>query len=221
MRAIYRLSAITALVLAAWPAAASAQRTSPTLLSRLEPYAGLSLGAQNLPEGLQGCSKETYLAGELRVGVALGAVALEGRAGALADPTDCLLAIPALVDPAIPPDGVHTSREPGFGTDAAGWNADVRMRLGGTRRMPLSVSAGAGWLGGPDVPYLTTGIGLRTAGRIRLTLEGEVDWYHADYTDVTLEWRNGQVVREVSRESGDAWWRGVGLRAGVELGGRR
>lgn len=221
MRTIHRFAVATLLVLAAWPAAAPAQRTSQNLLSRLQPYAGLSIGAQNLPEGLQGCSPETYPAGELRVGVALGAVALEGRAGVLADPSDCLLAIPSLFDPALPPDGVHTSREPGFDTDPAELAADVRVRLGGTRRMPLSVSAGAGWLGGPDVPYLSTGIGLRTPGRIRLMLEGEVDWYHVEFTDVTQEWQNGRVVREISRESGDAWWRGVGLRAGVELGGRR
>ena len=85
----------------------------------------------------------------------------------------------------------------------------------------LSVSAGAGWLGGPDVPYLTTGVGLRTRGRLRLAVEAELDWYHVEFTDVTREWRNGQVVREVSREDHGRWWRGVGVRAGVELGGRR
>ncbi|HEX8691535.1 MAG TPA: hypothetical protein VF746_03775 [Longimicrobium sp.] len=222
MRTLDRRSAfVTLLVLAAWPAAAPAQETSQRLLSRLQPYAGLSVGAHNLPEGLQGCSKETYPAGELRAGVALGAVALEGRAGVLADPTDCMVEVAGTLDPFVPTNGVYTSREPGFGSDPAGLAADVRVRLGGTPRVPLSLSAGAGWLSGPDVPYLTTGVGLRTPGRIRLTLEAEMDWYHVEFTDVTREWQNSQVVREISRVERDRWWRGVGLRAGVELGARR
>lgn len=197
-------------LLLAAPDALRAQREG----ARWVPYAGVSAGGATLPDVFQGCSLGTNLAADARLGVARGALALEARAVALAEPgmVEC-----ALVDPFVPQDGIHTlTRYPFHGRDGhlAG---DLRLRVGGTRALPLVLSAGAGWLSPTDVPYLLAAAGVRLGGRVRLALDAERTWYRATATDWTAEWKDGTPVRTLSEVERVEWLRGSGVRVGLEL----
>ncbi|HEV2735943.1 MAG TPA: hypothetical protein VGV85_13940 [Longimicrobiaceae bacterium] len=196
-------------LLAVLPVAAHAQG------GRLVPYAGLSVGGSSLPRVFQGCAPDPGVAADARVGLARGALALEARLSGLADLAveDCAVA----AEPFTLPDGVHTTMDyPFHGADAhvAG---DLRLRLGGTRALPLVVSGGAGWLSPTDVPYLLAAAGARLGGRFRLAVDVERSWYRVEGTEYVLEWRDHRPIREISRQDEVAWMDGTGVRLGVEL----
>jgi hypothetical protein len=197
-------------LLLAVPAAARAQGGG-----RLVPYAGLSLGGSSLPDVFQGCSPESSVAADGRAGLARGALALEARLSALGDVgmEDCAL---MAVDPYVPVDGIHTGTAYPFRGSDGHVAGDLRLRLGGTRALPLVVSGGAGWLRPTDVPYLLAAAGLRTGGRVRLALDLERNWYRVEWTERAVEWRDRQPVREVSRREQVEWMDGTGVRLGVE-----
>lgn len=202
------LLAVPLLLIAAEPAAAQ-ERTAP----RPTFYAGLALGAHDLPDSFEGCVPQNQLAGEVRAGLSFGRWALEGRASALANASEvCLdpLRLP-------PPDGIQDEREYDYRLGDSNETADLRLRFGGADGLPLTVAAGGGWLEGPDVPYLLASVGFRTGGRVRLGIDAEADWYRVGYREVTREWQNGQLVHEEFGEEHATWWRGVGIRIGAEL----
>ena len=198
-------------LLAGLPAAARAQGGG-----RLVPYAGIAVGGASLPGVFQGCQSGSRTSADARLGLARGALALEAHVAALvrAVSVSCL---DAVVDPAIPPDGIHTTLSYPFHGSAEHWAGDLRLRLGGTRALPLAVSAGAGWLSPTGVPYLLGGAGVRLGGRVRLAVDVERSWYRVERTAYTAEWREGRVYRTVSRDEQVAWLDGTGVKAGVEL----
>lgn len=183
---------------------------------RLVPYAGITVGGASLPDVFQGCPQGNRLAVEARLGLARGALALEARAAALADlgTVTCLYEV---ADPAPRPDGIHTTLDYPFDESVEHLAGDLRLRLGGTRALPLAVSAGAGWLSPTGVPYLLAGAGVRLGGRVRLAVDVERSWYRVERTAYTAEWKDGRVFRNISRDEQVAWLDGTGVRAGVEL----
>ncbi|HEV2146996.1 MAG TPA: hypothetical protein VGR37_06320 [Longimicrobiaceae bacterium] len=179
---------------------------------RIIPYVGLSVGPARLPTEFESCGDGGYTAGELRGGVARGALAVEARVAAIMDLSVEVCAL----DPAVFPDGVHTGvYYPD--RDGAAMAADLRLRLGGTRAMPLSVSAGTGWLRPSGVPYLAAGAGVRFGGRLRLALDAERSWYRTRRVEDTMEWKDYTPVRLISRLERREWLDGMGVRAGVDL----
>ncbi len=183
---------------------------------RLVPYAALAVGRASLPGQFQACDPGYRISADARLGVARGALALEAHLGALAG-YGMVMCANALADPAIPTDGVHTFLSYPFRGDDSHLAGDVRLRLGGTRALPLAVSGGAGWLSPTGVPYLLAGAGARFGGRVRLALDVERNWYRVERTAHTAEWRAGRVYRTISRDEQVAWLDGTGVRAGVEL----
>ncbi|MEW5928467.1 MAG: hypothetical protein AB1941_13445 [Gemmatimonadota bacterium] len=197
-------------LLLALPAAARAQG------ARLVPYAGLSVGGSSLPDVFQGCSPETSVAADARLGVARGVIALEARVSGLGDVAteDCAL-VP--VDPYAPLDGLHTSLDYPFRGGDSHRAADLRLRLGGTRAFPFAVSAGLGRLSPAGVPYRLAAAGVRLGGRVRLAADVERSWYRVEWTEQVVEWRDRVPYRTVSREDRSAWMDGTGVRVGVEF----
>jgi hypothetical protein len=129
-----------------------------------------------------------------------------------------VVCLDAVADPGPPPgDGIHTYTSYPFRGDDAHLNGDLRLRLGGTRAMPLVVSGGAGWLSPTGVPYLVGAAGVRLGGRVRLAVDVERNWYRVERTLGTAEWRDGRVYRHVSLEEQTVWLDGTGVRAGLEL----
>ena len=208
--------ALLALPLLAVAVPAAGQEPAQTAPRRAF-YVGLALGAHDLPDDFEGCTPQRQATGEVRAGVSLGRFAVEGRVSAMANASEIC------VDPlgsglhAPTPDGVHATRDYDYDVGESNETADLRVRYGGVKGFPLTLAAGAGWLEGPDVPYLLTSAGVRTGGRVRLALDVEADWYRVNYRDVSTEWQNGQVVRIVSDERNGTWWSGVGLRLGAEF----
>jgi hypothetical protein len=197
-------------LLVALPVAARAQGGG-----RLVPYAGLAVGGSSLPDAFQGCSPETRVAVDARVGLARGALALEAHLSALGDVgmEDCAV---VAMDPYAPIDGIHTTMDYRFRGADGHTAGDLRLRLGGTRALPLVVSGGAGWLSPTDVPYLLAAAGVRTGGRVRLALDVERSWYRVEETEYVLEWRDHRPIREISRREQLEWMGGTGVRLGVE-----
>jgi hypothetical protein len=140
--------------------------------ARLVPYAGLSVGGSSLPDVFQGCSPETSAAADARLGIALGAIALEARVSGLGDVgmEDCAL---IAVDPYVPVDGLHTSLDYPFRGGDSHTAADLRLRLGGTRGFPFAVSGGVGRLSPADAPYWLAAAGVRLGRRLRLAADVE------------------------------------------------
>lgn len=208
-----RLAALLPLcLLLAPPAAARAQEGR-----RLVPYAGLALGRSSIPTQFQQCQPGDRTTAAARLGVTRGALALEAHLGAMAQFTG-VMCLDVVADPAPPPaDGIHTHTSYPFRGDDAHLNGDVRLRLGGTRAMPLVVSGGAGWLSPTGVPYLVGAAGVRLGGRVRLAVDVERNWYRVERTLGTAEWRDGRVYRRISVEEETVWLDGTGVRAGLEL----
>lgn len=207
-----RLAALLPLcLLLALPAASRTQGGA-----RLVPYAGVTVGGASLPRAFQACPPGARASADARLGVALGMVALEARFAALAD-VGTMACLDALADPAPLPDGVHTTTHYPFRGSPDHMAGDLRLRLGGTRALPLAVSGGGGWLRSPGVPYLLAAAGVRLGGRVRLAVDVERSWYRVERTAYTAEYGDGRVVREISSEEQVAWPGGTGVRAGVEL----
>jgi hypothetical protein len=201
-------------LLLAAPAVARAQEGG-----RFVPYAGVTLGRSSIPTQFQQCQPGGRTTAEARLGVARGALALEAHLGAMAQFTG-VVCLDAVADPypAPPPaDGIHTYTSYPFRGDDAHLNADLRLRAGGTRAMPLVVSGGAGWLRPTGVPYLVGAAGVRLGGRVRLAVDVERNWYRVERTLGTAEWRDGRVYRRISLEEQTVWLDGTGVRAGLEL----
>lgn len=195
-------------VLLALPAALGAQRAG-----RVVPYAGVSVGTATLPTSFDGCGDDAYTAAELRAGVARGPVAVEARLSALAD----LSTEMCIFDPIVFPEGIHSTVHYPDRGDGSHLGGDVRVRLGGTRAMPLAVSAGTGWLRPVGVPYLVTGAGVRLGGRLRLAVDAERTWYRVRRLERTQEWKDNVPVRLISISRRGEWMDGFGVRAGVDL----
>lgn len=204
-------SLLAALALA--PAALQAQGGGISL----NPYAGVAIGRVTVPDDLADCFGDDRAAGELRLGVSAGVVALEARASAAAAVAEPICAVADLF---VPESGVHPTTVYPFERTDHHVGLDLRLRAGGTRALPFSVSAGAGYTPTYDLPYLLAAAGVRTGGRLRGTLEVEHQWFRVTRAIVQQEWQNFQVVREVSREERTRWAGGVGVRVGLELSAR-
>ncbi|MBV9774454.1 MAG: hypothetical protein JO040_10920, partial [Gemmatimonadetes bacterium] len=158
MRTIALGAALLALA-AALPATAGAQEQG----GKLVPFAGLAIGGSGLPdELLDRCDPGNSVALEGRAGVARGAFALEAR-GALLGVVSTMDCVTAFV-PSPPRDGTYTETVYPFTRGNAHTAADLRVRFGGTRSVPVSVSGGGGWLVDVGVPYLLAGAGVHTGG---------------------------------------------------------
>ena len=205
-----RLAALLPLCLLLAAPAASAQG------GRLVPYGGVTLGRSSIPTQFQTCPPGNRTTADARIGVARGLLALEAHFGALAQ-LATVICLDAVADPAVPPDGIHTYTSYPYGNSGAHLAGDLRLRLGGTRAMPLVVSGGAGWLSPTGVPYLAGAAGVRLGGRVRLAVDVERSWYWVERTLSTDEWKDGRVVRRISRDEQTAWLDGTGVRAGLEL----
>lgn len=198
-------------LLLALPAASQARSGG-----RFVPYAGITVGGASLPDRFQACPPGTRTTADARLGIGRGALALEAHVAAFAH-FGTMACLDALADPAPLPDGVHTFLDYPFRGSPDHLAGDLRLRVGGTRALPLAVSAGAGWLSPTGVPYLLAGAGVRLGGRFRLALDVERSWYRVERTAYTAEWRDGRVFRNISRDEQVAWLDGTGVRAGVEL----
>jgi hypothetical protein len=198
-------------LLAALPAAA--QESSST---RLTPYVGLAAGAHDPPGELQGCGQTRLRwVGEARAGVALGRFALEARGSTLNTFSDLTCAYPDNAAPPLP--GVYRDRLYTFGENGPEASADLRLRYGGRDGLPVVASLGGGRLFGPGLDYLLAGVGLRAGGARRLALDFERHWYRGTFDEVEIEVREGQPIRELSREPGSEWWSGLDVRVGFEI----
>lgn len=201
------------------PAAASAQQRG----AAFRPYVGVGVGTQEVPNALQDeCTSDGgRSAAEARVGVARGAFALEARAMSGADlSTDMcpVAAQPAGLLP-MPPDGTFSHDEYDFNRSSDHYGFDLRLRWSGSRALPVSLSAGGGWLASHHLPYFLASAGVRTSGRLRVTLDAEREWFRIEGEEVTRQFQNSQLVNE-TREPFSDWRAGLGLRLGLELGSR-
>lgn len=196
---------------AALPAAARAQGARPV------PYVGVATGREELPDVFQDqCAPGSTYALEGRAGVARGALAIEARGALLGDFSDAVCAL--AFDPVPPPrEGTRAETTHPFDQGRGHATADLRVRLGGTRGLPVSVSGGAGWMLTERVPYLLAGAGVRTGGKLHLVLDAGWSWYRVPSDLVVIEWKDYRPVREVSRTRRYDWRSGPGVRLGVEL----
>ncbi|MBD0319932.1 MAG: hypothetical protein ICV87_06350 [Gemmatimonadetes bacterium] len=203
---------LASVLLAALPYDAAAQAAGGR---KLEPFVGLAAGGSKVPDAFVGCSHDPRVAGEMRAGVALGALALEGRAaGLFGGGADCAV----ILREELRPPGIHPAVEYPSERGDMHSMAELRVRYELPSDLPFVVALGAGWLAPQDAPYLVTSAGVRTGGRVRLTLDLDYNRYRVPY-DV--------VVRETSElgETGPAlastrhhdWRGGVGLRVGTEV----
>jgi hypothetical protein len=205
MRKTAPLALLAALLLA--PAAASAQT---------RPYFGVAMGVQRLPEEFDDCDNNVRTVAEGRAGVARGILAVEARVMAAAEVGEAVCNALPLASFAPPPDGVHTSRRFPFDNESGYVGADLRLRMRAPG-LPVTVSAGGGYTPTYDLPYALAGVGVRTGGRYRMSVDVEREWYRVESEYVATEWQNSQFIREVSRETRSDWIAGLGVRVGLEL----
>lgn len=76
-------------------------------------------------------------------------------------------------------------------------------------------SIGAGWVWGNDIPYLTSGLGIRTTGSFRFTVDLLWEYYRMPYRLSAEEWEDLLFVRVVDVRKGHNWENGWALQAGI------
>lgn len=183
------------------------------------PFVGLVVGANGLPDVFfYGCStysdnfggtEESLLAGVL-FGLPLGSFHLETRtlnrreSGSYA----CITYEPIFES------GIHTERSP-LAETGTQTTSDLRIGYGIPLRLPLVASAGAGWIWGNDIPYLTSGLSLRTAGKIRLTVDLFWETYRVPFLLTAEEWEDFRLVRVVGEKEKHDWQHGWSLQLGI------
>ena len=112
------------------------------------------------------------------------------------------------------PSGIHTERVSGVGKGDMS-TSDLRLGYGLPFRYPVVASAGAGWVWGNDLPFLSLGLGLRTTGRARFTFEVLWEAYWMPFELLTREWQDFRVLRTVDREKRHDWQHAWSFQIGI------
>lgn len=189
------------------------------------PYVGLVLGVGSVPGTFYGgCSDYFYgggrnyppgdrnesVFGGVVIGLSLGRFQLEARNLSRIEQGgfDCILLEPVFES------GVHTRHIP-LAESGTKSSSDVRIGFGIPFRLPIVLSAGAGWVWGNEIPYVTSGLGIRTKGRYQLAVDLLWEMYRMPFQLTDEEWRDFQRTRIVRTYGDDDWQDGWSLQFGV------
>jgi hypothetical protein len=209
-------SVVVALTLC--PTSAAPQSGSGSSSDPWQPFVGVGAGLGAFPgvfdpqcrSGLHGATAAA--SADVRGGAAKGPWRFEARASKHGEMEfeDCLYIGPWQ------PDGTHTFRTSGI--ERGGITvSDIRVAYAVSQRLAYwNVSSGLGWVWGAGVPSVLIGTGIGLGRSFRVGLDGEIVHYRIPWDIVTAEWRDGQVVREFSREVEPDWRRGGSVRLHVE-----
>jgi hypothetical protein len=202
--------ALAAAMLLLLPLAAQAQRD-------VELMTGFALGVIALPErtvNTCGGNVATFPGVELTAGVALRNWRLGARAQGFSSlgVNDC-----GAIDQPSHWDGVHTDRIYGFDRAHGGGSAAALfahyLQPGGH----WSVGAGFGRISPDKRFFIETSGAVRTGGRVALVLRADQRWVYLPYDVLTAEWEQGEMVCEISRESGSTWPRAHSVMLGLDV----
>lgn len=183
------------------------------------PYVGIVVGLGALPSSLLGhCSDysadsggptPSVLAGFV-FGLPLGRLHLETRTHRRVEiiSESCPQAQPIFES------GIHTTYTP-LADNVPKYTSDLRIGYGLPIKLPLVASVGAGWLWGTDIPYLSSGLGFRTTGRVRFTVDLAWEMYRIPFSLSAEEWEDYQLVRVVGEEEKHYWQRGWSFQIGI------
>ena len=186
---------------------------SPVLgQNRVLPFGSVALGVSHFPEQLlDACSGSNPLyAAEGRAGLRYASFSIEARTTAQTyfAQVMCPLDVPVL------PDRIHTH---------ARYPYDSEMLIGSDLRLgyrvvgPFVLGAGGGWLWSHEVPYALASAGLRAGRRLQVAVDVERQCLKLTEELTTLEWKDYMPIRTVSAHTEHRWYRGFGIRLGVEL----
>ena len=197
-------------------ALASVPLGAASSLSGQQSGSGLKLGAwfggEAIPQALDpGCGNTSGTEGGWTFGghvaVPLGSFHLEGRASWHSG-VDYICPGP-LVDRT----GVHTISNPDlpFGDFA---KTDARLRL--DLDSWFLVGVGLGWAWSKDVPYLTSGLGVRVGETVRFGADLDYTSYRIPWLSRTSEFDVGEELQVLGRESYVDWGGAFSLRLVLE-----
>ena len=193
---------VAVLLLIASTGAADAQRPA------VEPFVGAGIEVASVPLALRGaCGATGTLRGagpEARAGVRVRRLSIIARGALVARPEDGAVCAPRQ-------DGVHTDYDHDADASALHLEGSVRYSLPGP--VPLRLGPEIGSFVNRDTRYVGVVLGAR---RGRLALEGSLRSYSVGYDAITREWRDGDVVRVISRTGGRESALGAALRLVVE-----
>jgi hypothetical protein len=204
---IWALSAALPVLLAAGPAAGQA----PTIT----PFAGVGIGGTQLPRpivNLCGDGSTRMFAVEAVAGASSGALRFEVRA----DAAHALIF--AGCDPAGPfhDSGTHTDRIYHADRRYGDRSLAAHVRFAPPQAV-WSLGIGSGRLINAAVPFVAGTASLRARGRAAWFVTAQLRQYRLSYDDVTTEWRDHAMTREISRQPGHEWRGGMALTGGIEF----
>lgn len=186
------------------------------------PHFAFAIGAGSIPRAFEpNCidgwdGSTASVAVELRGGLSWRRIGIEVRTAphteaGLGGAADCLEPDP------IRPDGIHSIRSSPI--DRGPFiQSDIRLFYI-LRRQPVEwlVSAGGGLVWGRDVPAIVFGSGIRFGSDLRGVIDAEFNTWRLPWDEITQEWFNEEVVRELDRRSENLWQHGLAIRVGLEL----
>lgn len=188
---------------------------------RMYPFIMLGVGAASAPRALnRSCQgwdgRGTTSVLEARAGVQRSRFGAELRTVRQSDmplkaQLDCFYGGP------VPEAGVHTIRTPAFDRDSFTLT-DVRFRF--TPQLgpfTLVVLAGPGWIWSSRVATLSVASGLRVGRLLRGAVDVEWINYRTVWDELTAEWLDHAVVREIKQIDAYEWRSGFSVRLGVEV----
>lgn len=183
------------------------------------PYVGIVVGAGGLPGTFHGgCPGYSYPSGERSeyvlagfvFGLPLGPFHLETRNLSRREARENVCpAIEHLFE-----SGIHTLYDPlaDIGTQST---SDLRLGYGLPTQFPVVASVGAGWVWGNDIPYLNSGLGFRTTGKFRLTVDLLWEFYRMPFLLTAQEWEDYDLVRIVKEGKDYDWQHAWSLQIGI------
>jgi hypothetical protein len=185
-------------------------------------HLAFALGAGSIPRAFEPNCNDGWdgstasVAVEMRGGISWRRIGIEVRTAphteaGLGGAADCLLPDP------IRPDGIHSIRSSPI--DRGPFiQSDIRLSYM-LRRQPFEwlVSGGGGLVWGREVPAVVFGTGVRFGTDLRGVIDAEFNTWRLPWDEITQEWFNEEVVREVDRRSKVLWQHGLAVRVGLEL----
>ena len=196
-----------------------AQEEPTSDLSPAHPYFGLVVGAGGLPAPFHyGCSDYSEDSGGLSesllggffFGLPLGPFHLETRTFSRRELGNhgCILLQPVFQS------GIHTERSPLAETGTQN-TSDLRIGYGLPFRLPVVASVGAGWVWGNNIPYLGSGLGIRTTGKLRLTVDLFWEMFRMPFRHTAQEWEDFELVRAVGVSKKHDWQHAWSFQVGI------
>lgn len=182
------------------------------------PYVGLDIGLGALPSSIiGGCSgysaeeggPEASPFGGLFFGLPIGPFHLESRTHRWSE--DIRQACATLGN--YLESGIHTKYTPRL-DHLPKYSSDLRIRYGLPFQPSLVASVGGGWLWGTDVPFVSSGLGIRRRGKNRFTLDLAWEMHRIPYLLSDEEWEDGQLLRVVGERKEHDWQRGWLIQIG-------